>query len=106
MGGAVRAGSAEAEFLEEDFIISHHLTNVEIIDVSIGQEIRGFNIDGHHYWYRHPWMSSDMVFLMRTDLPPAARGLTPAVMEGVWYLSPDYPDKIRDAAKAELNGQW
>ena len=106
MGGEARAGSAEAEIQEEQFIVSHQLANVEIIDVSIGQEIRGFDIEGHHYWYRHPWMSSDIVFLMRTDLPPAARGLTPAEMEGVWYLSPDYPEKIRDAAEAELNGQW
>ncbi len=106
MGGEARAGSAEAEVLEEEFIVSHQLANVEIIDVSIGQEIRGFDIEGHHYWYRHPWMSSDIVFLMRTDLPPAARGLTPAEMEGVWYLSQDYPEKIRDAAEAELKGQW
>lgn len=106
MGGEVRAGTAEAEALEEEFIISHQLENVEIIDVSIGQEIRGFDIEGHHYWYRHPWMSSDIVFLMRTDLPPAARGLTSTEMEGVWYLSPDYPEKIRDAAEAELKGQW
>ena len=80
MGGAVRAGSAEAETMEEEFIISKHMSNVEIIDVSIGQEIRGFNITGHHYWYRHPWMSSDIIFLMRTDLPPAHRGLSSAEM--------------------------
>jgi esterase/lipase superfamily enzyme len=106
MGGDKRAGSAEVEDLEQEFIVSHQLANVEIIDVSLGQEIRGFDIEGHHYWYRHPWMSSDIVFLMRKDLPPAARGLTPAEMEGVWYLSPDYPEKIRDAAEAELKGQW
>ena len=106
MGGEVRAGSAEAEVLEEEFIVSHHLSNVEIIDVSLGQEIRGFDIEGHHYWYRHPWMSSDIVFLMRTNLPPAARGLTPAEIEGVWYLSPDYPEKIRGAAETVLKGQW
>ncbi len=106
MGGEVRAGSAEAEVLEEEFIVGQQLANVEIIDVSIGHKIRGFDIEGHHYWYRHPWMSSDIVFLMRTDLPPASRGLSPAEMEGVWYLSPDYPEKIRDAAAAELKGQW
>jgi len=106
MGGATRAGSTEAETMEEEFIVKKHMSNVEIIDVSIGQEIRGFDIIGHHYWYRHPWMSSDIVFLMRTDLPPAARGLSPTELEGVWYLAPDYPEKIRGAAKIELKGQW
>lgn len=106
MGGAVRAGSQESEIIEEELIVSHHLSSVEIIDVSLGKDLRGFDIEGHHYWYRHPWVSSDIIFLMRTDLPPEARGLTPAKMEGVWYLSPDYPKKIRMAAEAELKGQW
>jgi len=77
-----------------------------MIDVSLNHEFRGFDIDGHHYWYRHPWMSSDIIFLMRTDLPPAARGLTPSQMEGIWYLSSDYPEKAREAVKKELGGQW
>jgi hypothetical protein len=51
-------------------------------------------------------MSSDIVFIMRTDLPPSRRGLSPAELEGIWYLSADYPDKIRKAAEVELKGQW
>jgi hypothetical protein len=92
MGGKVRAGEEKAEIIEEAFIINNELPNVEIIDVSYGQEVRGFDITGHHYWYRHPWMSSDIIFLMRTDLPPNRRGLSPTELEGIWYLSPDYPD--------------
>ena len=106
MGGAFRAGSLEAERIEEVFIVSNDLSNVEIIDVSMGQSVRGFDIVGHHYWYRHPWMSSDIIFIMRTDLPPSRRGLSPAELEGIWYLSADYPEKIRKAAEVELEGQW
>lgn len=106
MGGRPRAGSSDAELTEEDDIVRHHLSNVEIIDVSLGQQVRGFDITGHHYWYRHPWMSSDIIFLMRTDLPPHRRGLSLSEMEGIWYLSPDYPEKIKSAAETELNGQW
>ena len=36
MHGAVRAGTSEAEKIEEHFIVSNNLSNVEIIDVSIG----------------------------------------------------------------------
>lgn len=106
MGGKVRVGEEKAEILEEEFILENQLSNVEIIDVSYGQEVRGFNILGHHYWYRHPWMSSDIVFLMRTDLPAHRRGLTPTELEGIWYLSPDYPENIQKAAEKELKGQW
>jgi len=106
MHGAVRAGTAEAEILEEYFIVNNLLANVEIIDVSKGQEIRGFDITGHHYWYRHPWMSSDIIFLMRTNLPPHRRGLSSTELEGIWYLAEDYPEKIQEAAEAELEGQW
>ena len=106
MHGEVRAGTSEAEIFEEYFIVNNQLSNVEIIDVSKGQEIRGFDITGHHYWYRHPWMSSDIIFLMRTNLPPHRRGLSPTELEGIWYLAEDYPEKIQDAAEKELNGQW
>jgi len=106
MGGTFRAGSSEAERVEEDFIVRKHLSNVEIIDVSFGKNVRGFDIIGHHYWYRHPWVSSDIIFLMRTDLPPSRRGLSAAEFEGIWYLPADYPEKIRTAAEVELEGQW
>ena len=106
MGGNYRAGTLKAEEIEEDFIVRKHLANVEIIDVSYGKNVRGFDIIGHHYWYRHPWMSRDIIFLMRTDLPPHRRGLSEAEWEGIWYLSDEYPEKIKEAATSELKGQW
>jgi hypothetical protein len=51
-------------------------------------------------------MSSDIMFLMRTDLPPERRGLQPAEIAGLWYLSADYPRRVREAAAAELGDQW
>jgi esterase/lipase superfamily enzyme len=106
MGGTVRVGTSEAEHSETEYIAREGLGNVSIIDVSLGQQVRGFDIVGHHYWYRHPWMSSDIIFLMRTDLPPSRRGLQPTEHESVWYLSADYPRNVRDALKTELGSQW
>jgi hypothetical protein len=106
MGGPVRAGTSEAEAAELEYIDAAELDNVSIVDVSIGQEQRGFDIVGHHYWYRHPWMSSDIIFLMRTDLPPGRRGLQTSEIAGLWYLSADYPRKVKKAAHAELGDQW
>lgn len=106
MGGTYRAGTTEGEKKEISFIEEHRLSNIEIIDVSLGKQERNFDITGHHYWYRHPWMSSDIIFLLRTDLPPSRRGLSPADHQSVWYLSADYPGMVQRAAQIELNGTW
>ncbi|HSC69162.1 MAG TPA: alpha/beta hydrolase [Cellvibrio sp.] len=106
MRGRARAGSTEAEVEEENFIAQTHLTNVEIIDVSLGKSTRGFDITGHRYWYLHPWISSDIIFLLRTDLPASRRGLSPAEIAGVWYLAADYPQKVTTAVDRELKAQW
>lgn len=106
MGGGSRTGEELAESAEEFFIHEHQITNIEIIDVSAGKLARGFDISGHHYWYRHPWISSDMVFLLRTGLRPDRRGLAFSELEGIWYLSDDYPEQVQRAAKKEMRGSW
>lgn len=53
-----------------------------------------------------PRMSSDIILLMRTNLPPDRRGLSSSEIHGVWYLAEDYPEKIKQAAEHELKGQW
>lgn len=106
MGGNDRIGTRETETKEEEFISNNKINNFEIIDFSIGKEVRGFDITGHHYWHRHPWASSDIVFLLRTNLPAKHRGLTPSDVEGIWYLSEEYPNQVRNAVQRELQGQW
>ena len=106
MGGSERIGSEEAETREEAFVLANNINNFEIIDLSHGKEKRGFDITGHHYWYRHSWASSDIIFLLRTDLPAHQRGLEPSDLERIWYLSHDYPERVRRAAEKELEGQW
>jgi esterase/lipase superfamily enzyme len=106
MGGGRRIGSELAGMREETFVQAHDITNFELVDLSRGKEKRGFDITGHHYWYRHPWVSSDMIFLLRTDLSADQRGLVPAEEDQVWYLNQEYPDRIRRAAQKHLDGQW
>jgi esterase/lipase superfamily enzyme len=106
MGGGERIGSEQAGRREEAFVRQHHIDNFEIIDLSRGKEQRGFDITGHHYWYRHPWASSDVIFLLRTDLPAAKRGLVPTDDQRVWYLDGSYPKRIRHAAQRQLRGEW
>ncbi len=106
MGGNDRIGTREAEAREKDFILNNKIDNFEIIDFSFGQEARGFDITGHHYWHRHPWASSDIIFLLRTDLPAKYRGLRLSDTEGIWYLSQEYPSQVRNAVRRELQDQW
>jgi esterase/lipase superfamily enzyme len=106
MGGSDRIGTRQAEKSEENFIFNKKINNFEIIDFSFGKEERGFDITGHHYWHKHPWASSDIIFLLRTDLPGKYRGLMSTGTENVWYLSSDYPEAVKDAAKSALKGQW
>jgi hypothetical protein len=37
------------------------LERLEIVDVSVGAEDRGFDISGHRYWFHHPWASTDVL---------------------------------------------
>jgi hypothetical protein len=98
MRGNSRVGSVGAEQPEREFIQKHHLLNVHIVDVSSHKELRGFDIGGHHYWYRHPWMSSDIMFVLRHGGAPQERALTPSSETGIWYFAPDYPQAVRQAA--------
>ena len=106
MGEGKRIGMKTAEREEEDFAVNKKINNLEIVDVSFGQEVRGFDITGHHYWHRHPWASSDIIILLRTDLPAEHRGLSSSDAEEFWYLSEDYPAQVRNAVKQKLENQW
>lgn len=99
MRGQSRVGSTDAEAQERDFIGKHHLLNVHIVDVSRHKELRGFDIEGHHYWYRHPWMSSDIVFLLEYGMPPQERALIRSEENGIWYFGPDYPSAVKEATR-------
>ncbi|NCF50306.1 alpha/beta hydrolase [Gammaproteobacteria bacterium] len=106
MGHGARAGTEAAVEEEETLVKSLGITNFHVVDVSLGQQNRGFDIIGHHYWYRHPWASSDILLLMRTDLPPPRRGLKPAGYDGVFFLPDEYPEEARNAARREIGASW
>lgn len=106
MGHGLRAGMQEAEQAEEDLAEALGLHNFHVVDLSLGHETRGFDIEGHHYWYRHPWASSDVIFLLRTGLHPDRRGLTPGEREGIYYMSSEYPSEAREAVRRALRRSW
>ena len=106
MRGGDRIGTRKAEFGESAFVLDAGIRNFEIVDFSFGSEERGFNITGHHYWHRHPWASSDVIFLLRSDNSSKFRGLTPSGIEGTWYLPAEYPSQVRSAIKQHFGNEW
>lgn len=106
MPGGPRIGSSQAEASLHRFTQRQHLDNVNLLDVSGRYAERGFDIVGHHYWYRHPWVSSDVILLLRTNLSPQARALSPGDHPALWYMQHDYPVAVRNVTREVLKGQW
>ena len=106
MPGGARAGTLAAEQEELDFARRAGLDDFHIVDLSRDEKDRGFDITGHKYWYRHPWASSDVMLLLRTDLPPLDRALTPAEVRGIYFMNEDYPSAVREQTRKLLGGTW
>lgn len=106
MGGGARAGNLRTDAFGTQFANLETLSRVEVVDVSYGQDDRGFDIGGHDYWFRHAWVASDVILSLRTRLPAEQRGLAQTDLPNVWYLPNDYPDRAREAVKSALRGTW
>lgn len=77
---------------------------VGFVDVSHGHA-RGFEIKGHHYWYRNPWVLSDVIMALRTGAPGDQRGLDPETVPHLWAITERYPDRLHRAAEGVLPRQ-
>lgn len=105
MGGGRRMGTSLAVMPTGEREVLEKLRHVEFVDVSSGRDERGFNIDGHRYWFTHPWTASDLMLAIRTRRAASDRGLTPTDIRNVWQFPPDYPARARAAARSSLGGQ-
>lgn len=89
----------------QEMAMLRELPHVEFVDVSYGRRERGFKIRGHGYWYRQPWVVSDVLLAVRTGLPGDQRGLQPEALPRVWALTSAYPEGLRHAADRVLPRQ-
>jgi len=72
------------------------IDRLELIDVSGADGAEAGN--GHWYFRSSPWVSSDLLLGLLSDLGPAGRGLTRAPGTALWRFPEDYPDRLRQAA--------
>lgn len=107
MGGGGRLGQYNQALSEEDKKRLRTLDRLEVLDVSYGREERGFNIGGHRYWFNNPWVSADVLLAIRTELDPQQRGLLPEKdYNVVWYLPPDYPERLKAVSASYSFRNW
>ncbi len=58
--------------------------------------------NGHAYFRKSPWVSSDVLSTLMYDLRPEERGLVPAEGSPIWTFPPDYIDRLK-AILVEVN---
>jgi esterase/lipase superfamily enzyme len=103
MSGGERVGMNEGSMsVEEVNKLVDPLERLEVIDVSSFKVDRGFDITGHHYWFEHPWVNTDVLLNVRTGLPAAERGLTATEKHREWGFPPDYPKLLGDVTSSYL----
>ncbi len=81
---------------EKDIFLEKSGTGIfDLIDIEGSKALEAGK--SHSFWYSHPWVSSDLLFLMLFNLHPLERGLTRHASENglVLYRFPDnYEEKI------------
>jgi esterase/lipase superfamily enzyme len=80
--------AATARFLVET-------KNLHLIDVTDAEDAARDN--GHGYFRKSPWASSDILTLLRYGLGPAERGLVREGGSPIWTFPPDYVARVRKA---------
>jgi hypothetical protein len=61
--------------------------------------------NGHSFFRKSPWVSSDLLALLAYDLGAAERGLEKEANLLVWTFPPDFIERLRKVL-AEINPDW
>ena len=56
--------------------------------------------NGHDYFRRSPWVSSDVMMTLFSGAPPEQRGLVASENGAFWEFPPDYLDRLKEAVLA------
>lgn len=98
MHGFARLGNPVDVLTPEALERLRHMPSLEVIDVATAEHKYGSFL-GHSYFHNDPWVSSDLIMLLRHDLPPAGRGLATTADSPIWTFPADYPARVRASAR-------
>jgi len=73
--------------------------DIDVIDVSAAEQKHGSWL-GHSYFHDDPWVSSDLLLLLRFGVPATDRGLARGHSGAMWVFPKDYPTRVRAIAAA------
>ncbi len=68
--------------------------DLHFIDVSAAENAGANN--GHAYFHKSPWVSSDLLLSFYSDLEPDERGLLRKNGSPLWEFPTDYPERLRN----------
>lgn len=71
----------------------HFMENTMLIDVAAAENAASGN--GHGYFIKSPWVSTDLILAFTCGAPPAGRGLVRKEKDVIWKFPGDYPQKIK-----------
>jgi esterase/lipase superfamily enzyme len=72
-----------------------HTPEVSVVNVTDAEGATTEN--GHRYFRKSPWASSDLLMILRYNLSPAERGLVQSDGLPIWSFPPDYITQLRGA---------
>ncbi len=101
--GSARLGNVTADLTEGDLAALRQGTTTHFVDVTdASRAAGGGDIWSHGYWYLNPWINQDVIVLLRTNAPPADRGLVREEGEAIWSIPRDYPRRVGPIAGRAL----
>ena len=72
--------------------------NTVIIDVAAAEDAASGN--GHGYFIKSPWVSTDLLLTLKNGAKPQKRGLSWQEANAVWYFPENYPLMVGQVIKA------
>ena len=85
----------------EDYV--RKMENLHLIDVTDAEEADAGN--GHAYFRKSPWVSSDILVSLMYDLDPVERGLSILPDLPVWHFPGDYIQRLKSVL-TEINPEY
>jgi esterase/lipase superfamily enzyme len=98
INGFARLGNPIEVMDPEDFETLRGSDTMQVIDVAQAQEEHGAGI-GHSYYYDNPWVSADLLMLLRHGAKPLQRGLVRDDRTSMWIFRPDHVEHVLPAAR-------
>ncbi|MEN8247213.1 MAG: alpha/beta hydrolase [Thermodesulfobacteriota bacterium] len=75
------------------------IARTKSIDVSAAEDAASGN--GHGYFVKSPWVSTDILLTLKYGTPPLKRGLTRQKDDFAWEFPKSYPETIREAIQQQ-----